>query len=99
IDLISMALEGEQLLAGGGVPDLHRLVGTPRGEAPAVWAERHAPEAVGMPLKGGQLLAGGGVPDLHHVSAPRRAAPAVRAARHACNKASMALEGPHFDMA
>ena len=35
-------LRVERLLAGGGVPDLHRPIVAGRGEAAAVGAERHA---------------------------------------------------------
>ena len=42
LDPTGMALEGEQLLAGGAVPDLHRLVIARRRQALAVRAERHA---------------------------------------------------------
>ena len=62
-----MALEGEQLLAGRAVPDLHRLVLTPRSQALAVRAERHALDRTGMALEGEQLLAGRAVPDLHRL--------------------------------
>ena len=60
-----MALEGEQLLAGRAVPDLHRLVKARRRQALAVRAERHALDLTGMALEGEELLAGRDVPDPH----------------------------------
>ena len=64
---LSVSLEGETLLAGARVPDLHRLVITAGGEALAVRAERHAVDTAGVSLEGGTLLAGARVPDLHRV--------------------------------
>ena len=102
-DPTGMALEGEQLLAGRAVPDLHRLVIARRRQALAVRAERHAPSDrsnPGMALEGEQLLAGRAVPDLHRlVMAPRRQALAVRAERHARDRAGMAYEGQLIGMA
>ena len=51
-----MALEGEQLLAGRAVPDLHRLVIARRRQALAVRAERHARDHTGMALEGESSL-------------------------------------------
>ena len=42
IHVAGVPLEREDLLAGGGVPDSHRLVPAPRDDPPAVGAERHA---------------------------------------------------------
>src|SRR5207237_725171 len=102
---IGMALEGEQFLASGAVPDLHRFVLTARSQALAVWAERHAQDRTGMALEGKHLLAGRAVPDLHRVvPAPRSQALAVRAERHARDSTDMGLvghclNGHHFGMA
>ena len=94
MDQTGMALEGEQLLAGRAVPDLHRLVIAPRSQALAVRAERHAHDPTGMALEGEQLLAGRAVPDLHRLVIARRSqALAVRAERHARDPTGMALEG------
>ena len=51
-------------LAGGGVPDPHRLVGAAGGDAGAVGAERHAGHISGVSGHGlADGLAGGGVPE------------------------------------
>ena len=39
---VGVSLERERLLAGAGVPDLHRLIAAGGGDAAAVGAERHA---------------------------------------------------------
>ena len=60
-------LRVEDLLAGAGIPHLHRLVRAARGDAFAVGAERHAVDAAGVPLEGEDFLAGRGVPHLHRL--------------------------------
>ena len=45
-------LEGEDFLAGRGVPHLHRPVPAGGGEPLAVGAERHARDSAGVPLEG-----------------------------------------------
>src|SRR5262249_23211793 len=83
MDPKGITLEGEQLLAGRAVPNLHRVVITCRSQALAVRAERKAPHRIGMALEGEQLLAGRAVPNLHRlVLAPRGQALAVRAERN-----------------
>jgi hypothetical protein len=52
-----MPLEGAQLLAAGGIPQLHRLVPTARGQPCAIGAEGHALDFHGMSFEGAQLLA------------------------------------------
>src|SRR5438270_558539 len=98
IDPTGVAPEGEQLLAGGAVPDLHRPVIAPRCQSLAVRAERHARDTTGMALERKQLLAGRAVPDLDRlVPAPRSEALAVRAERHGPN--GLDFEGRFVGMA
>src|SRR5678816_4016233 len=77
---VGMSREGEALLAGQRVPDLHRLVITGAGQAFAVRAEADALDRALVPLEGGEaLLAGQRVPDLHRpVLTPGGQAFAVR---------------------
>src|SRR5262249_52051735 len=60
-----MSLEGEQFLAGGHLPQLHRPVFTARGEPPAIGTESHALHRARMSLEGEQLLAAGRLPQSH----------------------------------
>ena len=79
--------QGEDFLAGGGVPELHRAVPAGGGDAAAVGAERHAADTARVPAQGEHLLAGGGVPELHRrtVLAGGGDAAAVGAERHAAD--------------
>ena len=83
-DPVGVSLEREGLLAGAGVPDLHRLIVAGGGDAASVGAERHAIDPVGVSLECERLLAGAGVPDLHRliVAGGGDASP-VGAERHA----------------
>src|SRR5262245_23116162 len=61
------------------VPDPGGPVDAPRGDAPAVGAERHAAHAGRMPAEGEDFLSGYGVPQLDGpIEAARNQAPAVR---------------------
>src|SRR5207245_1761203 len=53
------------LLLPREVPNLHRLIKTPRGETPTIGAERHAEDAPGVSANGKDLPTGCGVPKLH----------------------------------
>src|SRR5205807_801975 len=62
-DVPAMSFEGVQLLAGLHVPNLHRVLLTPRSQPSAVGAERHSVRLVaGWEPEG--FLAALGVPDL-----------------------------------
>src|SRR5947209_8064634 len=50
-----MTLEGGQLLTRCPVPDLHRAVKAPRGQAPVVRVERYTRHLTGMALEGQQF--------------------------------------------
>src|SRR5262249_54445820 len=64
-DRASVPLEGERLLSGVRVPDLHRLVPAARGDALAVSGERHALDRTRVTLDGELNLSGPHVPHLH----------------------------------
>src|SRR5262249_8111018 len=66
-----MPIEGEQLLAGGGVPQLDCMITTPGRQPLPVGREGHRLDRARMPLDGEQLLAGAGVPQ------PDRAIPTL----------------------
>src|SRR5262249_16924865 len=55
-DPASMPLESQNLLALGGIPDLHRTVAAAADEPLAVGAEGHAPYPVGVPEEGALVL-------------------------------------------
>ena len=94
VTVAGVPLEGEGLLAGRRVPDLHRLVAAGGGEALAVGAERHAVDRAGVPLERERLLAGRRVPDLHRlVAAGGGECVAVGAERHASDPVGVPLEG------
>src|SRR6516164_6735431 len=81
-------------LAGGHVPQLDRLVPTPRGQGLAVRAVRHGEHHFRVPREGGPLLAGGHVPQLDRlVPTPRGQGLAVRAVRHGDHRERVSREG------
>ena len=81
-------------LAGGRVPQPHRVVVAAGDDARAVGAERHADHRAGVAgERRAEGLAGGGVPQPHRVvGAAGGDAPAVGAERHAVDRAGVAGE-------
>src|SRR5260370_583403 len=61
----SMPSIGLDMLAGQGIPRLHRLVPACRGDAPAIGRPRYRCHSISMPLIGEEVPAGGGIPHLH----------------------------------
>src|SRR6266700_1740624 len=60
-----MPLVGKQGVPAAGVPYLHSIVSTPRGEALAIGRPIHTPYSAGMPFIGEQEVSVVGVPDAH----------------------------------
>src|SRR5262249_2754547 len=58
VDVLGVALEGEQLLPRGDAPNLDDVVLAGRGEALPVGAERHLPDAVAVTAQGAHLTPG-----------------------------------------
>jgi hypothetical protein len=82
-----MAFKGEEVLAGVGVPHLHRLVMTARGEAPAVRVKRYTEDKAGVSCEGRKyFLTRASVPNPHAVVIGARSDPGpVGAERHPPN--------------
>src|SRR5262249_42063135 len=105
-DEAGVALQGADLLAALGVPDLHRSIHAGRGEELAVGAEAHAEDTTVVALEGEKFLACFRVPELHlpgnvlPLRIPQVAgggeALAVRTEADAENIAGVALEGEDF---
>ena len=72
MDRRRVALEGEDLLAGGHVPQPNGLVGAAGDELLAIGTEADTGDPVGMTLEIGHLLARSDVPDLHQTVGPGR---------------------------
>src|SRR5262249_12920816 len=81
-DPSAVPLQGEDLLAGLGIPNLHCLVTGTAGEALAVRTEGHAAQPA-VRFEGDSLVARLQVPQLDHSSTTAGQAFAVRAERHA----------------
>src|SRR5262249_32011003 len=78
---------------GTRVPNPDNPVPAPRGNSPAVGAERHAEQAGGMPTEGVDLLPGRRVPQLDGpVVATRGQAPAIPTAGQAPDQVGVSLK-------
>src|SRR5262249_51391841 len=73
IDEAQMALKGQRLPTGGGVPNPRGPIPAAGSEPAAVRAERHAENNIRVPLEFEDFLAAGGVPHPHGFSSPGEA--------------------------
>src|SRR6266705_1538709 len=79
-----MARQGGSLLPTGHIPQLDRLVRTPRGQAAPIRTKGHAQDPSLMARQGGSLLPTGHVPQLDRlVPTPRGQAAPIRTKGHA----------------
>src|SRR5262249_10157500 len=94
-DSTGVPLEGEELLAGLGIPNLYRSISLSAGQSLPLPAERDGGDLAGVPLEGEHLPAGRCIPHLHLASVLAGQAFAVWAEEHAI-QGSTALKGKEF---
>ena len=90
MDPVGMRQRRSDRLAGGGVPEPHRLVPACRRDGLTIGAEGHVEDLALMCQRLADRLAGGGVPEpCRPVGAPRHKRLAIGAEGHGIDRAFM----------